>query len=78
MIKYINKKKRIEQNIKIYEKILLEKKEDNKNIKLIQEMLEKLLAQKIWIEQKIENIKEPDLTEEQNSFDKIKIFKQFE
>ena len=71
MIKYLNEKKRIEQNIKIYEKILLEKKEDNKNIKLIQEMLEKLLAQKIWIEQKIENIKEPDLTEEQNSFDMI-------
>ena len=71
MIKYLNEKKRIEQNIKVYEKILLEKKEDNKNIKLIQEMLEKLLAQKIWIEQKIENIKEPDLTEEQNSFDMI-------
>ena len=71
MIKYLNEKKRIEQNIKVYEKILLEKKEDNKNIKLIQEMLEKLLAQKIWIEQKIENMKEPDLTEEQISFDML-------
>ena len=60
LVKYLNEKERIKENIRIYEKILIEKKENNQYLKSIQEMLEKLLAQKIWVEQKIELLKEED------------------
>ena len=59
-VKYLNEKERIKENIRVYEKILIEKKGNNQNLKLIQDMLEKLLAQKIWVEQKIDLLKEED------------------
>ena len=60
LVKYLNEKERIKENIRVYEKILIEKKGNNQNLKLIQDMLEKLLAQKIWVEQKIDSLKEED------------------
>ena len=60
LVKYLNEKERIKENIRVYEKILIEKKGNNQNLKLIQDMLEKLLAQKIWVEQKIDLLKEED------------------
>ena len=58
LIDCIKQRHNVKQNIKLYEKLLLEKKGKGENTIFIEDMLEKLLAQKIWLEHKINNIKE--------------------
>ena len=48
----------IDQNLKLYEKLLLEQKKRNENNTIIQNTLEKVLTQKILLDHKINYIKE--------------------
>ena len=58
LIKFLKLKKIIQQNLLLYEKLLLEQKKNNVNNAIIQDTIEKLLAQKILLEHKINYIKE--------------------
>ena len=60
LIDCVKQRHNVKQNIKLYEKLLMEKKEKGENTIFIEDMLEKLLAQKIWIEHKIKYIKEKE------------------
>ena len=63
--KCLKQKQSLNQNIKLYEKILLEKKNNKENGIIIQDMIEKLLAKKIWLNHKIKYLKEPELIDEE-------------
>lgn len=60
LIDCVKQRHNVKQNIKLYEKLLMEKKEKGENTVFIEDMLEKLLAQKIWLEHKIKYIKEKE------------------
>lgn len=60
LVDCIKQRYNVKQNIKLYEKLLLEKKDKGENTIFIEDMLEKLLAQKIWLEHKIKFIKDKE------------------
>ena len=54
---YINKKNKLENNIKIYENLINEKKSKNENTSYLEDMLEKLLMNNVIVKNKLSELK---------------------
>ena len=57
LLKYVVNKNKIENNIKIYENLIIQKKEKGENTSILENMLEKLIAKNIVIQEKISQMK---------------------
>ena len=57
LTKYENMKNKLEKSIKIYENLILEKKSKGENYVFLENMLEKLLAQNIVVQERITQLK---------------------
>ena len=71
--KCIIQKETITQNIELYEKLLQQKKANHENGIIIEDMLEKLLAQKIWLSHRIKYIKDSEFIEDEKKIFENKI-----
>jgi len=54
---YVMRQKKLENNIKIYENLIKEKKDKNENTSYLESMLEKLLANNIIVQNKLSELK---------------------
>ncbi len=60
--KCLKQKQMIEQNIQLYEKLLLEKKANHENGIIIEDMLEKLLTKKVWLSHRLQLLNSSKIT----------------
>lgn len=70
---YLFDKMNLENNIKIYEDLLLKKKSRRENIYFIEQMIEKLKIKKVLIDKEIQDLKENNIEDEKNYENAIEI-----